>query len=842
MKTRRQTIILLRGITLAVALSLASVGMLWAESAQIASPPPPSMVDVQSAYGHLPLSFEANEGQMDSHVQFISRGHGHQLFLTPSDAVLAFRTGEAKGEQRNGEVYQGKLSNNPPPPSQSVLRMKFDGANSHAEMVGHDQLPGNVNYFIGGDPSKWRTNIPTYKKVEYKNVYPGIDLVYYGNQGQLEYDLIVAPGADSKQITLAFEGAEEINVDKHGDLVLTVLRSSTDSAHGDTAALRLHKPVVYQMSEHGKKHLLDGAYVLLVSETPPLTPHVAFKVAAYDASQPLIIDPVLSWATYLGGSGQDNLQSIAVDQAGNAYVTGYTNTATGFPGTVGSSIVSTNGAFQGTYGGGTWDIFVTKLNATGTALIYSTYLGGSGEDVGEGIAVDQAGNAYVIGYTDTSSGFPGITASSIQSTNAGGGHDAFVTKLNAAGTALVYSTYLGSSGEDQGWAIAVDAGGSAYVTGFTNSSGFPGTSSSSIVSTNGAIQGAFGGSSGSYGDAFVTKLNSAGTALVYSTYLGGSNDDGGYHNGIAVDQFGSAYVTGFSYTPSGFPGTTGSSIVSTNGAIQGTNAGGQDAFVTKLNAAGTALVYSTYLGSSGTGELGNGIAVDQAGNAYVTGYTASSGFPGTTGSSIVSTNGAFQGTYGGGAWDAFVTKLNAAGTALVSSTYLGGSGIDVPSGIALDQAGNAYVTGYTYTTGLGFPGITASSIQSTNAGGGDGFVAKIQFVTPVSIDIKPGSFPNSINLGSNGVVPVAILGSATFDASQVDPLTVTMADAKVKLKGKGTPMASLQDLNGDGFLDLVVQVSTSTLQLSAIATEAIVEGSTVGGMSFSGKDSVNIVP
>ena len=703
MKTKRQAVVLLRRVTLAVALSLAPAATLWTDPPKAAAPLLPSMAYMQSAYGNLPLSFEANQGQTDSHVQFLSRGRGHQLFLTRTDAVLALRTDEAKGTRREGGAHQGQLSNSPPPTSHSAVRMTFEGANPHAEVVGLDKLPGIVNYFIGKDPSAWRTNIPTYKKVEYKNVYPGIDLVYYGNQGQLEYDLIVAPGADPNLIRLVFDGAEKVEVDPAtGDLVLTLSAAAANSElraeNSELAAgatLRLQKPVVYQMGEHGKKHLLDGAYVLLVSETSPLTPHVAFEVASYDRNKPLIIDPVLSWATYLGGSGTaEAFQGIAVDQAGNAYVTGYTNTASGFPGTVGSSIVSTNGAFQGTYGGGTWDTFVTKLNAAGTALVYSTYLGGSGEDVGEGIAVDQAGNAYVIGYTDTSSGFPGITASSIQSAYAGGGHDAFVTKLNAAGTGLLYSTYLGSGGEDQGWAIAVDAGGSAYVTGFTNSSGFPGTSGSSIVSTNGAIQGAFGGSSGSGGN------------------------------------------------------------------------------------------------------------------------------------------------YG----DAFVTKLNAAGTALVYSTYLGGSGIDNATGIAVDQASNAYVVGGTNTSS-GFPGITATSIQSAYAGGDrDGFVAKIQFVTPVSIDIKPGSFPNSINLGSNGVVPVAILGSATFDASQIDPLTVTMADATVKLKGKGTPMASLQDVNGDGFLDLVVQVSTSTLQLSAIATEAIVEGSTVGGISFSGKDSVNIVP
>ena len=373
MKTRKHVVTVLKGMMFAVAVSLAPAATLWADQPKAAAPPLPSTAAVQSAYGNLPLSFEANQGQTDSHVQFLSRGRGHQLFLTRTDAVLALRTDEAKGTRREGGAHQGQLSNSPPPTSHSAVRMTFEGANPHAEVVGLDKLPGIVNYFIGKDPSAWRTNIPTYKKVEYKNVYAGIDVVYYGNQGQLEYDLIVAPGADAKQITLAFDGAEEIHVDQHGDLVLTVPQSSANAAGGDASTLRLHKPVVYQMSEHGKKHLLDGAYVLLVSETSPRTPHVAFEVASYDTNKPLIIDPVLSWATYLGGGGAESFQGIAVDQAGNAYVTGYTNTTTGYPGTSGSSIVSTNGAFQGTYGGGTWDTFVTKLNAAGTALVYSTY-------------------------------------------------------------------------------------------------------------------------------------------------------------------------------------------------------------------------------------------------------------------------------------------------------------------------------------------------------------------------------------------------------------------------------------------------------------------------------------
>ena len=487
--------------------------------------------------------------------------------------------------------------------------MTFEGANPQAEAVGLDMLPGIVNYFIGDDPSTWRTNIPTYQKVAYTNAYPGIDLVFYGNQGQLEYDLIVAPGADPKQIKLAFGGVDQIAVDEYGDLVLTVPQSSMDAALGSAAVLRMHKPVVYQRDAHGDKHLLAGTYALVASETASprsssavlqarkvpspssRTPHVAFQVASYDVSQPLIIDPVLSWATYLGGSGEDNGSGIAVDQAGHAYVVGSTSRGSGFPGTAGSLI-------QSTYGGSR-DAFVTKLNAAGTALVYSTYLGGSGYDGGSGIAVDQAGQAYVTGTTDTpGSGFPGTAGSLIQSTYGGGPSDAFVTKLNAAGTALVYSTYLGGSGGDEGMGIAVDQAGQAYVTGDTSTpgSGFPGSAGS-------LLQGTYGGGQA---DAFVTKLNAAGTALIYSTYLGGSGTDIGQD--IAVDQAGQAYVTGETDTPgSGFPGTAGSLIQSTYGGI-----GHGDAFVTKLNAAGTALVYSTYLGGSGT-DSGLGIAVDQAG-------------------------------------------------------------------------------------------------------------------------------------------------------------------------------------------------------------------------------------
>ncbi|MGD9730501.1 MAG: SBBP repeat-containing protein, partial [Nitrospiraceae bacterium] len=375
-------------------------------------------------------------------------------------------------------------------------------------------------------------------------------------------------------------------------------------------------------------------------------------------------------------------------------------------------------------------------------LSWATYLGGSADDDGSRIAMDQAGNAYVTGGTRFGSDFPGTATSLIQSMP-GSGSDVFVTKLNPAGTALLYSTYIGGSGDEGGVAIAVDQAGNAYVTGTTNTpaSGFPGTAGSSIQSTYG----------GGFSAAFVTKLNAAGTALVYSTYLGGINGDSGY--GIAVDAAGNAYVTGQTYGP--FPGTAGS-------LIQNTIGGASDAFVTKINAAGTALVYSTYLGGSGK-EQGNGIAVDLAGNAYVTGTTDTpgSGFPGTLRSLIQSTNA------GGG--DAFITKLNAAGTALVYSTYLGGSGEDHGNGIAVDQMGNVYVTGGTWGTYSGdsgdFPGTADSLIQSTISSRLDAFVAKITSAMIINdlVTLVPLAATYRTTSDSTGC-PSGFVGKFGFDA------------------------------------------------------------------------------
>ncbi len=619
---------------------------------------------VLAAYGRLPLSFVPNGGQTAAQVQYLSQGNGYTLFLTPTGSVLSLQqpvTPTASAlKQPVGALGISAASTST---TGVALAMNLVGSNPFASVVGQDPLPGTSNYFIGNDPSQWHTNVTNYSKVDYQNVYPGINLVYYGNQPQLEYDFVVAPGANPDDIRFNLQGVESITLDAKGNLVL-------HTALGD---VQEHSPTLYQ-EVGGKQWTVSGQFVLLG------TNEVGFQVGAYDKSLPLVIDPVLTYSTYLGGSAADYGFGVAVDGSGNAYVTGYT-LSTNFP--------TTTGVFQSSLSGSE-DAFVTKLNASGTGLLYSTYLGGNTTTYGQAIAVDGSGNAYIAGATNSST-FP-TTSGAFQTSHASDSNneDAFITKLNASGNALLYSTFLGGNSLDDAYAIAIDGSGDAYVTGKTDSSNFPTTTS------------AFQKSGASM---FVTKLNATGAALVYSTYLGGGFDDIGY--GIAVDGLGNAYITGQ---------TNSSSFPTTTGAFHTTYYGGtDDAFVTKLNASGTALIYSTYLGGSNT-DVGFGIALDGSGNAYVTGYTLSTNFPTTT--------GAFQ-TTSGGYYDTFVTKLNANGTALVYSNYLGGSATDIGQGIAVDGFGAAYITGYTYSTN--FP-TTSGAFQTSHAsdsGHADAFVTKL---------------------------------------------------------------------------------------------------------------------
>ncbi|MCL6599008.1 MAG: SBBP repeat-containing protein [Alicyclobacillus macrosporangiidus] len=592
------------------------------------------------SYVKLPLTFIPNAGQVHPDVLYYMQRSGRSFYFTREQAVFTFMEASSKLRKRfkvrSKEREKGESES---PLRGTALALQFVGANLHVQVEGQNEAVGKVNYFIGDDSTKWVTDLPTYHEVVYRELWPGIDLLFTGKSGRLKSEFIVQPGANIEDIRLRYRGAERLSLDEAGNLEI----------HTPYGILLEERPVSMQEIE-GQQVPMPSSFLLQKDQDGEWV--YGMQVGHdFDTRYPLIIDPTLIYSTYLGGSDFDEGIGIAVDISGSAYVTGATSSLD-FP---------TQNPFQGAFAGGNFDVFVTKFSPTGNTLLYSTYLGGSGDDVGNGIAVDSSGSAYVTGDT-SSTNFP--TQNPFQGALAGG-DDAFVAKLSPAGNTLLYSTYLGGSTLDVGNGIAVDDSGAAYVTGVTDSTNFP---------TQNPFQGALAGGD----DAFVTKLSPAGNTLLYSTYLGGSGTDFG--NGIAVDSSGFAYVTGFTDSPD-FP---------TQNPFQGALAGGIDGFVTKLSPAGNTLLYSTYLGGSGDDE-GFGIAVDASGLAYVTGATNSPDFP---------TQNPFQGALAGG-FDAIVTKFSPAGNTLVYSTYLGGSGDDFGFGIAVDSSGSAYATGQ--TNSLDFP-------------------------------------------------------------------------------------------------------------------------------------------
>ncbi|MGB2715717.1 MAG: SBBP repeat-containing protein [Vicinamibacterales bacterium] len=805
---------------------------------------------VTASNPQLPLSFEPNVGQTHRDVKFLSRAAGYVLFLTGTETVVA-----------SGGV--------------APLRFNWVGSNPRATVTGQMELPGKSHYYRGKDRRKWRTSVPHYSAVRYANLYRGVDLIYYGTaEGRVEFDLIVAAGADPASIELAFDPSERLEIDRAGNLIV----SSRESASAARPAVTLHKPRIYQ-DRDGVRNDVEGHYMMRDGN------HVGFRVGSYDRDRPLVIDPVLTlaYSTFLGGSGNDRALALAVDDAGNAVITGNTNSIN-FP---------TANAAQPTAAGGD-DHFVAKISANGSTLVYSTYIGGSeGEGSNQGaVALDASGNAYIAGST-FSADFPttpGAYQTALQNPNQGFGSfdgyivklngsgalvyatllggtffdaiyeidvdsagaayvtgttqsndfptqnaikatqdDSFVTKLNAAGSALVYSTYFGGNHHDIPEGIAVDASGNAYVTGLTRSSDFPVVNAvQSIIDPTECSPGV------RCGDAFLTKINAAGSGFVYSTYLGGNERDRG--NDVEVDAFGAAYLVGDTLSTN-FP---------TQSPLQASKAGAEDLFIAKFGPGGSSLAFSTYLGGSareGTGFsndhlVGAGIAVDGAGDVYVAGVTRSADFPSVD---------AFQGFILGGPTDAqaFVVKLNAAGSALAYSTAINPpQDMSAQADVGIDLVGGAYIAGGVAGGGTfgGYP-TTANAVQPAYGGGPyDAFVAKLTHFTSVTIDIKPNSSPNTINLGSGGTAAVAILSSATFDATTVDPLTVTLASAPVKLKGNGTPQVVFQDVNGDGRQDVVIHLQTEALQLSENDTQAVLEGETFGGVAIVGTDLVRIVP
>ena len=702
-----------KGMPKAKATAFASLVMTWL----VLSPASDSRVAHADSVGsgrhaelssRLPVAFERNGGQTDARAEFLARGKGYTLFLTKgAEAVVSLRG--------------------------AAVSLRLVGARGDSAGQGASLLPGTVNYLVGADRSAWRTGIATYEKVRYSEVYPGIDVVYYSNRGELEYDFLVKPGADPTAIMMEFDGADRVTIDDEGALVATI---------GQHQMVQ-RAPVIYQ-ERNGVRREVRGRYVL-ASRT-----RAAFLLEKYDRAETLIIDPVLvhatsvnetttespsadrghaiaicgdgtvyvtgltdavdfpttegsldtewngdldafivklnasgtalEYATYLGGTSRDIGRGIAVDAAGYAYVAGYTSSAD-FP--------VTSGAFDSSWNGGD-DVFVAKVDPSGAALGYSTYVGGSSLDLGKGIALDPKGNAYVTGET-LSEDFP-TTASLDASWN--GSRDGFAAKLDADGATLVYSTYLGGSGFDVANGIAVDAFGAAHVTGSTFSTDFP--------VTDGDFMHAKG-----LGDAFLTKLEPDGAVLAYSIYLGGTLEDDGL--AVTVDLLGHAYVAG-STRSADFPVTFGAFDRIVNNGFSGV----QDGFVTKVAPGGMGLLYSSYLGG-GRNDRAMAIAVDLAGNAYVSGNTDSTDFPASM--------FAFDRTWNSTAvlWDAFVTKVHTSGAMLSYSTYLGGNFEEIGNGIAVDLTGNAYVVGYTSSSN--FPTTPGAFDRTLN--GSESFVTKL---------------------------------------------------------------------------------------------------------------------
>jgi len=762
------------------------------------------------AYGRLPMSFEENQGQTAREVRYVAHGGRYELFLTPQEAVIALRPTKdldfspkhrsaylrAVREQRRAAKTQ----------TTTAIRMRLEGANPAAQISGAERLPTRVNYFTGSDPKNWHTDVPAYARVKYSDVYPGVDLVFYGNQGRLEYDFLVAPGADPKAIQLKIEGARKMRVNAHGDLVLSVAKGEVE----------FQKPLVYQQV-NGQKREIAGKYVVLGDH------RVSFSFADYDRREPLILDPILNYSTYLGGSGAEDYilpVGIAVDSAGDAFVVGET-TSVDFPAGTNAGLVANPNPNLGAS-------YVAELNPAGTALLYTTYLIGTttnGGDGASGVAVDSTGKVYVAGAT-FAAGFPSKNPLPYSADTTNG--TCFVTKLDptqSGAGALVFSTYLGGTGTDFANGIAVDANENVYVVGQTFSTDFP---------VMNAYQSTFNAANvnNADGSAFLSRIDTTTSTLVYSTYLSGNDANGATASipgdqayGVAVDTSNNAYIVGVTAAnnSTNFPSSTnanqtappagnvlgsvfvskintaGSGLTSllystyiagtaaagspgdqgfgialgpnnlvyatgltnsndfpvTVGAFDTSGLGSGKAFVSVIDTTktgvGNSLIYSTPLGG-GAGDTGFGIKVDSSGNAYVVGTTASANFPGTNTGTLL---GGFQTTLNNPAGSAFIAKLSPGGKGtadLLYSTYFGGSGNgtnpDQGYGIAIDAANppNAYITGQTSSTNL--PTLTTLPGGSALNGTSDGYVAKLSLiptlvVSPTSLSFGTISMPNT---------------------------------------------------------------------------------------------------
>jgi len=753
--------------------------------------------DVRESYGALPLSFIGNSGQVAPEVKFYEMGSNHATFFAKDAVYLKLRTPNAAALQ--------------------TVTLSLLNSRKDVEVLPLDVQSGTVNYLIGQDRSKWRTHLPVYRTVLYKGAYAGVDIKFYGNNQKLEYDIIVKPGIDPGKIRFAYGGVDAVRVTERGDLDIAL----------NAGRIVQRRPDVYQEID-GRRVEVDGRFVVGARENGRFS--YGFQIGPYDKTKTLVIDPILVYSTFLGGSTSSttslpfsNAVGIAADSAGNAYVTGVTY-AEDFP--------TTEGAYDRSYNADTIETFVTKLNPAGDAMVYSTFLGGTGADYPKDIVVDSNGQAIVSGLT-TSADFP-ITSGAYPTT--GGLSSTFVTKLNADGADIVASTVFGGTSNgltsvQRGPFLAVDGADDIYLTGSTSSADFPTTAGAHDRSFNGG-----------YFDAYVAKLDSTLTTLMYATFLGGSWQDVGM--AIAVDATGHAYVTG--QASAGFPTTPGA--YHTTGVSQ--------VFIAKMDTNG-GLVYSAVFGDLGGG---TGIAVDAAGNAYVTGLTLSPAFPTTTGAyqttllgGTAVTNGfilkldatgatlfystllgatmadvrpagividasgtacvaghiwggydpqdfpitadAYQSTYGGGVRDSFLTVFNATGSGLLYSTYLGGNDSDDVMDIAKDNSGNVYITGYTLSPD--FP-TTAGVVDRTADAPADGFVAKLHVF---SSDSTPPVLTMPAGITRNATSPsgatVTYTVTATDDTTPNPTVVCSPASGTVFSVGATTVNCTASDAAGN---------------------------------------------
>ncbi len=670
-------------------------------------------------YGKLPINFEPNVGQTDEKVKFLARGHGYSLFLTEGEAVLALK------KDKKNEL--------------AVVRMQIDGANLSAKTSGLGETAGKSNYFIGNNPEKWQTNISNYEKVKYESVYEGVDLVYYGNGQQLEYDFLVRPAADPNQIKLKFDGIKSAKIEKEtGDLLLET----------DGGTLRQHAPIVYQNID-GERHKVEGSYAIQnskfkIQNSKDKGFSVSFNLGEYDKSKELVIDPILAYGSYLGGTAFDEARAITVDAEGNAYVVG-TSASLNFPTTAGT--IKPN-AIPATSGNQYWyDAFVTKVNPGGTALVFSTYFGGrNGNETGSGVAVDANGNVLFSGTT-MASDLPTINA---YQTAFGGTDDAFAAKLNLNGSAIIYSTYLGGNNTDLGGKIAINpTTGDAVFAGYASSPDFPTTSGAykqKLCNSPQTCSGIF------YAGSYVVKLTATGSAVYSTLFDMGIND-------VALDASDNATLGG-----------TAGAIPATVGAYQTASSGGIEGFIAKLNPSGNTLVYGTFLGGGLQSDRVNSIAIDASGSIYATGQTQNTAFPTTV--------GAFDQTYNGNE-DGFVTKFNPAGSALVYSTFLGGTARDQPFGIALGTDNSAFIAGETLSSTT-FP--LRNSINGTNG---------TIFVTHLNADAT--ALVYSSILGQGGAYDITVdSADGAYITGHTTSVVVT-PNSFQPMKGEATSTSSAKD-------------------------------------------------